>query len=142
MPIIGTHSATMLSPRSIEATSISANLPSSACDIRSKNDRHSVFGIVRSEDMPRLPFKATGDNVSGRELARRDALQHVGYGRGAETEPRRDAMAVDDFQGPRDPLCRFIHAHRSRRGDAKGVLGPVIVLESDVDVYDEIVVHE
>src|SRR3954463_12345258 len=44
MPSSGTHSATIWSPRSSEASSMSAHLPSNALDIRSKNPRHSDSG--------------------------------------------------------------------------------------------------
>src|SRR5258705_4325570 len=53
MPSRGIHSATIWSPRDRDATSISAHLPSSAFDIRSKNKkwtRRELAGLVARQD--------------------------------------------------------------------------------------------
>src|SRR4051794_7457542 len=48
MPKIGSHSASIWSPMSSEATSISARLPTRTFDIASKKGRHSGFSSFRT----------------------------------------------------------------------------------------------
>src|SRR5262245_47171247 len=51
-------------------------------------------------------------------------------------------LVVHDLESQRNPFGGFVHVHAHRRVNARRLSPVRVVLESDVDVHDAVVVHE